>query len=108
MALLRSRRALGPPPAVGGAPRAELGALKGGVGWGHSPPARPGAGGQGQWLQRSQGTGSSCWDPRLPPTAPPRPQSARHPLRCHADSLSFAPNVLPRHPALGAFEEFAC
>ncbi|XP_064361609.1 acid-sensing ion channel 3 isoform X3 [Dromaius novaehollandiae] len=34
--------------------------------------------------------------------------SACHPLRGHSDSLGFAPNMLPRHPALGTFEEFAC
>ncbi|XP_038029590.2 acid-sensing ion channel 3 isoform X1 [Anas platyrhynchos] len=34
--------------------------------------------------------------------------SACHPLRSHADGVAFAPNVLPRHPALGALEEFAC
>lgn len=46
--------------------------------------------------------------PDQQPPPPPFPQSTRPPLRCHTDSLSFAPNVLPRHPALGAFEEFAC
>uniref|UniRef100_A0A8B9SWP2 Amiloride-sensitive cation channel 1, neuronal n=1 Tax=Anas platyrhynchos TaxID=8839 RepID=A0A8B9SWP2_ANAPL len=34
--------------------------------------------------------------------------SACHPLRSHADGVAFAPNVLPRHPSLGALEEFAC
>uniref|UniRef100_A0A9J8CEQ7 Acid-sensing ion channel 1C n=1 Tax=Cyprinus carpio carpio TaxID=630221 RepID=A0A9J8CEQ7_CYPCA len=29
-------------------------------------------------------------------------------LRSHSDSLGFAPNVLPSHPAIGNFEEFAC
>ncbi|XP_074802738.1 acid-sensing ion channel 3 isoform X4 [Natator depressus] len=29
-------------------------------------------------------------------------------LRSHSDSLGFTPNMLPRHPALGNFEEFAC
>ncbi|CAF98449.1 unnamed protein product, partial [Tetraodon nigroviridis] len=29
-------------------------------------------------------------------------------LRSHSDSLGFTPNVLPRHPTLGNFEEFAC
>uniref|UniRef100_A0A8C6JB83 Uncharacterized protein n=1 Tax=Melopsittacus undulatus TaxID=13146 RepID=A0A8C6JB83_MELUD len=36
------------------------------------------------------------------------PTGACAPLRCHTDSLTFAPNMLPRHPALGPFEEFAC
>ncbi|XP_040405232.1 acid-sensing ion channel 3 isoform X2 [Cygnus olor] len=34
--------------------------------------------------------------------------SACRPLRSHADGVAFAPNVLPRHPAVGALEEFAC
>ncbi|XP_074429844.1 acid-sensing ion channel 3 isoform X2 [Larus michahellis] len=34
--------------------------------------------------------------------------SGRPPLRCHPDGLSFAPNLLPRHPALGAPQEFSC
>nr|XP_046178413.1 acid-sensing ion channel 1C-like isoform X2 [Oncorhynchus gorbuscha] len=29
-------------------------------------------------------------------------------LRSHSDSLGFTPNMLPRHPTLGNFEEFAC
>ncbi|XP_023967485.1 acid-sensing ion channel 3 isoform X2 [Chrysemys picta bellii] len=29
-------------------------------------------------------------------------------LRSHSDSLGYTPNMLPRHPALGNFEEFAC
>ncbi|XP_078254571.1 acid-sensing ion channel 3-like [Rhinoraja longicauda] len=29
-------------------------------------------------------------------------------LRSHSDSLGFTPNMLPRHPTLGTFEEFAC
>ncbi|GCC16986.1 hypothetical protein chiPu_0021946, partial [Chiloscyllium punctatum] len=29
-------------------------------------------------------------------------------LRSHTDSLAYTPNMLPRHPTLGNFEEFAC
>ncbi|XP_039383971.1 acid-sensing ion channel 3 isoform X2 [Mauremys reevesii] len=29
-------------------------------------------------------------------------------LRSHSDSLGYTSNMLPRHPALGNFEEFAC
>ncbi|XP_076826730.1 acid-sensing ion channel 1C isoform X2 [Brachyhypopomus gauderio] len=29
-------------------------------------------------------------------------------LRSHSDSLGFTPNMLPSHPTLGNFEEFAC
>ncbi|XP_010790850.1 acid-sensing ion channel 1C [Notothenia coriiceps] len=29
-------------------------------------------------------------------------------LRSHSESLGFTPNMLPRHPTLGNFEEFAC
>ncbi|XP_069778730.1 acid-sensing ion channel 2-like isoform X2 [Narcine bancroftii] len=29
-------------------------------------------------------------------------------LRSHSDSLGFTPHMLPRHPTLGNFEEFAC
>ncbi|XP_032875450.1 acid-sensing ion channel 1-like [Amblyraja radiata] len=29
-------------------------------------------------------------------------------LRSQSDSLGFTPNMLPRHPTLGTFEEFAC
>uniref|UniRef100_A0A668A762 Acid-sensing (proton-gated) ion channel 1c n=1 Tax=Myripristis murdjan TaxID=586833 RepID=A0A668A762_9TELE len=29
-------------------------------------------------------------------------------LRSHSDSLGFTPNMLPRHPTIGNFEEFAC
>uniref|UniRef100_UPI00398EB6E7 acid-sensing ion channel 1C-like n=1 Tax=Pristiophorus japonicus TaxID=55135 RepID=UPI00398EB6E7 len=29
-------------------------------------------------------------------------------LRSHSDSMGFTPNMLPRHPTLGNFEEFAC
>lgn len=35
-------------------------------------------------------------------------QSTCDTLRSHSDSLGFAPNVLPSHPAIGNFEEFAC
>lgn len=35
-------------------------------------------------------------------------QSTCDTLRSHSDSLGFAPNVLPSHPTLGNFEEFAC
>ncbi|XP_074842466.1 acid-sensing ion channel 3 [Carettochelys insculpta] len=34
--------------------------------------------------------------------------STCHTLRSHVDSLGCTPNMLPRHPALGTFEEFAC
>nr|XP_034984949.1 acid-sensing ion channel 3 [Zootoca vivipara] len=34
--------------------------------------------------------------------------STCHTLCSHSDSIGFAPNVLPRHPTLGNFEEFAC
>ncbi|XP_058878974.1 acid-sensing ion channel 1C isoform X2 [Acipenser ruthenus] len=36
------------------------------------------------------------------------PQSTCDTLRSHSDSLGFTPNMLPRHPTLGNFEEFAC
>eukprot|EP00062_Callorhinchus_milii_P026861 gi/632989480/ref/XP_007883671.1/ PREDICTED: acid-sensing ion channel 1-like [Callorhinchus milii] len=29
-------------------------------------------------------------------------------LHSHSDSVGFTPNMLPRHPTLGTFEEFAC
>ncbi|XP_072324656.1 acid-sensing ion channel 1C isoform X1 [Scyliorhinus torazame] len=29
-------------------------------------------------------------------------------LRSHSESMAFTPNMLPRHPTLGNFEEFAC
>lgn len=35
-------------------------------------------------------------------------QSTCDTLRSHSDSLGFTPNMLPRHPTLGSFEEFAC
>lgn len=35
-------------------------------------------------------------------------QSTCDTLRSHSDSLGFTPNMLPRHPTLGNFEEFAC
>lgn len=48
----------------------------------------------------------------LPPSPPNLPfplfQSTCDTLRSHSDSLGFAPNVLPSHPAVGNFEEFAC
>ncbi|XP_058873486.1 acid-sensing ion channel 1C-like isoform X2 [Acipenser ruthenus] len=36
------------------------------------------------------------------------PQSTCDTLRSHSDSVGFTPNMLPRHPTLGNFEEFAC
>ena len=47
----------------------------------------------------------------LPP-CPPYPslvlQSTCDTLRSHSDSLGFTSNMLPRHPTVGNFEEFAC
>lgn len=43
-----------------------------------------------------------------PPSLPSLLQSTCDTLRSHSDSLGFTPNVLPRHPTLGNFEEFAC
>lgn len=52
------------------------------------------------------------WSPGIPPTPRNLPfplfQSTCDTLRSHSDSLGFAPNVLPSHPAIGNFEEFAC
>lgn len=52
------------------------------------------------------------WSPDIPPTPRNFPfsllQSTCDTLRSHSDSLGFAPNVLPSHPAIGNFEEFAC
>ncbi|KAL2097813.1 hypothetical protein ACEWY4_007020 [Coilia grayii] len=36
------------------------------------------------------------------------PQSTCDTLRSHSDSLGFTSNMLPRHPTVGNFEEFAC
>lgn len=44
----------------------------------------------------------------FPPSLPSLLQSTCDTLRSHSDSLGFTPNVLPRHPTLGNFEEFAC
>lgn len=44
----------------------------------------------------------------LLPRFPSLFQSTCDTLRSHSDSLGFAPNVLPSHPTLGSFEEFAC
>lgn len=60
--------------------------------------------------------------PKIPPSPPPLTpfelvsppppllvlQSTCDTLRSHSDSLGFTPNMLPRHPTLGNFEEFAC
>lgn len=43
-----------------------------------------------------------------PPSPPSVLQSTCDTLRSHSDSLGFTPNMLPRHPTLGNFEEFAC
>lgn len=42
------------------------------------------------------------------PSLPSVLQSTCDTLRSHSDSLGFTPNMLPRHPTLGNFEEFAC
>ena len=44
----------------------------------------------------------------FPPSLPSILQSTCDTLRSHSDSLGFTPNMLPRHPTLGNFEEFAC
>lgn len=44
----------------------------------------------------------------FPPSSPSVLQSTCDTLRSHSDSLGFTPNMLPRHPTLGNFEEFAC
>lgn len=44
----------------------------------------------------------------FPPPLPSVLQSTCDTLRSHSDSLGFTPNMLPRHPTLGNFEEFAC
>lgn len=44
----------------------------------------------------------------FPPSLPSVLQSTCDTLRSHSDSLGFTPNMLPRHPTLGNFEEFAC
>lgn len=53
---------------------------------------------------------SGATEPSLPssPVLPSLFQSTCDTLRSHSDSLGFAPNVLPSHPTLGNFEEFAC
>lgn len=57
-------------------------------------------------------TSTLIWSSRIPPTPRNLPfplfQSTCDTLRSHSDSLGFAPNVLPSHPAIGNFEEFAC
>ncbi|XP_064361610.1 acid-sensing ion channel 3 isoform X4 [Dromaius novaehollandiae] len=58
--------------------------------------------------QRQQHPGASGRPGQPCRRVPAGAQSACHPLRGHSDSLGFAPNMLPRHPALGTFEEFAC
>lgn len=44
----------------------------------------------------------------FPPSLPSLLQSTCDTLRSHSDSLGFTPNMLPCHPTLGNFEEFAC
>lgn len=48
------------------------------------------------------------WTPHPSYPVPSLFQSTCDTLRSHSDSLGFAPNVLPSHPSLGNFEEFAC
>ncbi|XP_063180206.1 acid-sensing ion channel 3 isoform X3 [Chroicocephalus ridibundus] len=115
--------------------RAEEGVRGGGAAGGHrgadgalhrrQPPHHPGdlrlpvRGVPGQTAQPLQGEETDSPERQRRPGAPRRPrqprrppprraQSGRPPLRCHPDGLSFAPNLLPRHPALGAPQEFSC
>lgn len=54
------------------------------------------------------GEGTKPRSSAVPLTAPTTLQNAHRALRSHADGVTFAPHLLPRHSAVGTLEEFSC